>query len=198
MIFGYCQGQNKILTVLGAGNGGLQEMRQHLDDSQVMFAFLQLEEKMFAFIQWCPEGASGVSRARAAIHRSFVTSCLGSISVDILASRLDDVTPAKVHEELSYCHSTSGRQLDGNEAEKKLLEQEHRKKDIAKRQALAGNTHEAQKRIANLIAASSSNARGSESIVLPKASGTNVPKKTPPKPLSSTLFEKVSLFSYAW
>ena len=182
------------MTVTGAGNGGLQEMRQHLEDSQVSFAFLQLEEKVFALIQWCPEGASGVSRARAAIHRSFVTSFLGSIAVDILASKLDDITPEKVDEELNYCHSTRGRQLDGNEAEKKLMEQEHRKKDTAKRQALAGNTHEAQKRLANLIAASSTNSRSTESLVLPKASGANVPKKTPPKPLSSTLFEKVGFF----
>ena len=193
VLFGYAQGQSKTLTVVGAGNGGLEEMRQYLDESQVLFAFLQLEEKVFAFIQWCPEGAAGVSRARAAIHRSFVTSCLGSIAVDILASTLNDITLEKVSEELSYCHSTSGRQLDGSEAQRKLQEQEHRKKDTAKRQALAGNTHEAQKRIANLIAAASG--RSSESIVLPKANGTNVSKKTPPKPLSSTLFEKVQFQS---
>jgi hypothetical protein len=167
-------------------------MRQHLDDVQVLYAFLQLGEKVFGFIQWCPEGAPSVSRAKAAIHRSFVTSCLGSIAVDILASTLDDITLDKVSEELSYCHSTSGRQLDGSEALRKVQEQEDRKKDTAKRQALAGNTHEAQKRIANLIAAASGTGKSSESKVLPKVNGTNVSKKTPPKPLSSTLFEKVT------
>ena len=167
-------------------------MRKNLDDSQVLFAFLQLAERAFAFIQWCPDGASGVSRSRASIHRSFVTSYLGSIAVDIMAGSLEHITQDKVDEELSYYHSTSGRQLDSSEAEMKLLEQEHRKKDSAKRQALAGNTHEAQRRLANLIAASS-NSRPTEAKIMPIVGGTNVSKKTPQKHLSSTLFEKVEM-----
>jgi hypothetical protein len=190
VIFGYPQGQNKVLSVVGAGDGGLDQMRKNLDDCQVLFAFLQLAERAFAFIQWCPDGASGVSRSKSSIHRSFVTSCLGSIAVDIMAGSLEHITQDKVDEELSYYYSTSGRQLDSSEAETKLLEQEHRKKDTAKRQALAGNTHEAQRRLANLIAASS-NSRPTEAKIMPKIGGTNVSKKTPQKHLSSTLFEKV-------
>lgn len=159
-----------------------------MDDSQALFAFLQLEERAFAFIHWCPQGASGASRTKATIHRSFVTSFLGSIAVDIQAQSREDITQSKIDEELQYYRSTSGRQLDGSEAEKKRVEQEHRKQDIAKRQALAGNTHEAQKKLAKLLSASSS----TETKILPKVSGTNVSMKAPPKPLSSTLYEKVT------
>ena len=186
MIFGYVAGHQKLLRVIGAGDGGLAQLQSNLDDSQPMFAFLQLEERAFAFIQWCPEGASSISRARAAVHRSFVTSFLGSIAVDVQAQNGNDIATAKIVEALEYFHSTSGRQLDGTEAAKKLMEQEHRKNDNIKRQALTGNTHEAQKKLASLLPASSS----SEAKIL-KVSGTNVSKKAPPKLLSSTLFEQV-------
>ena len=187
-MFGYNAGQSKVISVVGAGDAGLEQLLENLDDSRVLFAFLQLEERAFAFIQWCPHGASGVSRAKAAIHRSFVTSFLGSIAIDIHAESREELTQAKLDEELQYYHSTSGRQLDGSEAEKKRIEEVHRKQEIAKRQALTGNTHEAQKRLANLTTASLS-----ETKILPKVTGTNVSKKAPPKPLSSTLYEKVML-----
>jgi hypothetical protein len=188
VVFGYTPGQHKVLAVVGAGDGGLEHLRTKLDDAQALFAFLQLEERAFAFIQWCPQGASVASRTRSAIHRSFVTAFLGTVAVDIHAESLKDITQAKIDEELMYHHSTSGRQLDGSEAEKKRIEQEHRKQDIAKRQALTGNTHEAQKKLTQLLSTSST----PDAKILPKVSGTNVSKKAPPKPLSSTLYEQVA------
>jgi hypothetical protein len=188
VVFGYNSGQYKILSVLGAGDGGLEQLCENLDDSQALFAFFRLEERAFAFIHWCPQAASGASRTKATIHRSFVTSFLGSIAVDIQAQKREDLTHSKIDEELKYYHSTSGRQLDASEAEKKRVEEEMRKQDIAKRQALTGNTHEAQKKLAKLLSASSS----TETKILPKVSGTNVSMKAPPKPLSSALYEKVS------
>lgn len=34
----------------------------------------QVEEKVFALFQWLPTDANGMAKARASIHRSFVTS----------------------------------------------------------------------------------------------------------------------------
>mmetsp|Transcript_10200 Transcript_10200/g.29262 ORF Transcript_10200/g.29262 Transcript_10200/m.29262 type:complete len:985 (-) Transcript_10200:35-2989(-) len=189
VVFGYKSGHVKVISVIAAGSDGLAELRTNLDPNQVMFAFIQLEERAFAFIHWCPDAANGVSRARASIHKSFVTNFLGNLAIDLQARCLEDLTDEKINEEMRYFYSTSGRQLDALEAEKKRREEENRKKESAKRQALAGNTHEAQKRLARLLPAASS----SESKILPKASGTNVSMKAPPKHLSSTLFEKAKV-----
>jgi hypothetical protein len=113
---------------------------------------------------------------------------LGSIAVDVHAQSRQDLSQAKIKEELAYFHSTSGRQLDGSEAERKRLDEERRRREQAKRQALTGNTHEAQKRLATLTSASSSK----DARIRPKVSGTNMSMKVPPKPLSSTLFEQVN------
>ena len=44
--------------VLEAGDGDLSEMTQHLAPDVVMYCFIQVAEKVFAFIQWVPENAS--------------------------------------------------------------------------------------------------------------------------------------------
>lgn len=101
VIFGYATKDMKKLSVVDAGDGGLDEVVKQLKNTRVMFAFLQLEEKKFAFFQWCPEGASGMEKARASIHRSFITSSLGAVAVDVHAERLEDLTQAKIDEELN-------------------------------------------------------------------------------------------------
>ena len=63
--------------VLEAGDGDLSEMTQHLAPDVVMYCFMQVAEKVFAFIQWVPENASAIQKAKATVHRSFILTFLG-------------------------------------------------------------------------------------------------------------------------
>eukprot|EP00286_Rhodomonas_abbreviata_P013112 CAMPEP_0181337936 /NCGR_PEP_ID=MMETSP1101-20121128/28336_1 /TAXON_ID=46948 /ORGANISM="Rhodomonas abbreviata, Strain Caron Lab Isolate" /LENGTH=486 /DNA_ID=CAMNT_0023448567 /DNA_START=275 /DNA_END=1732 /DNA_ORIENTATION=- len=192
VIFGYSTKDMKKLSVVDAGAGGLDEVVRHLKNTRVMFAFLMLEEKAFAFFQWCPEGASGMEKARASIHRSFITSYLGSVSVDLHAERLEDLSQGKIDEEYMYSRATAGRQLDSSEAQAKLAEESRRKEETVKRQAVTGNTFEAQKTLAKLGAAGRSMST-TEQGKLHTASGTNASSKIAAKSLSHTILSKAKI-----
>ena len=186
VLFGYGPLGIKKLTVLEAGDGDLEDMTQHLAHDSVVYCFIQVAEKAFAFIQWVPEKASVVHKAKATVHRSFIMTFLGSLAFDIVATTFNDITQDKIDEELSYKNATSGRSLNAADAVRKLEEEQKRKDEMAKRQALAGNTHEAQKRLAQHQAAYS---RGEASVPTTlKASSLNVAQKQSQASLSHSLF----------
>ena len=186
VLFGYGPLGIKKLTVLEAGDGDLEDMTQHLAHDSVVYCFIQVAEKAFAFIQWVPENASVVHKAKATVHRSFIMTFLGSLAFDIVATSLNDITQDKIDEELSYKNATSGRSLNAADAVRKLEEEQKRKDEMAKRQALAGNTHEAQKRLAQHQAAYSRGEASAPTTL--KASSLNVAQKQSQASLSHSLF----------
>eukprot|EP00802_Teleaulax_amphioxeia_P002947 Tamp_02950.p1 GENE.Tamp_02950~~Tamp_02950.p1 ORF type:complete len:730 (+),score=275.52 Tamp_02950:374-2563(+) len=185
VLFGYGPLGIKKLTVLEAGDGGIAEMTQHLSPDAVMFCFMQVAEKAFAFFQWVPEKAGVMYTAKATVHRSFITSYLGALAFDIVAHTLDDITEEKINEELNYRDATAGRSLNAADAAKKLEEESQRKVEMAKKQALAGNTHEAQKRLAQHATWTKG---GADAPTMMKAGGVNVAKAAQVKTMSHSLY----------
>jgi len=83
------------------------------------------------FLQWIPTGAPMMLRTKASVHRSLVSSNLGGVAIDMTAHSAEDLTQAKFDEELAYYQRTSGRQLDGTEAEEKVGQEKRRKEVCA-------------------------------------------------------------------
>mmetsp|Transcript_40346 Transcript_40346/g.97352 ORF Transcript_40346/g.97352 Transcript_40346/m.97352 type:complete len:386 (-) Transcript_40346:60-1217(-) len=189
VIFGYEDAHMRTLVVVEAGDSGLEGLVKSLEDDKISYAFFEVAEKTFALFQWLPEQASGMAKARASIHRSFVTSLLGNISIDIVAHTRSDVSQGRIDEELSYMEATRGQLLTDDVAVKKLQEEHKRKQELAKQRMLAGNTKDAQLRLATLSAGGAGNAQGH----LARVSGSNTSSKQQNKSESAALFEKAKV-----
>jgi hypothetical protein len=81
--------------------------------------------------------------------------------------------------------ATAGRSLNAADAAKKVQEETLRKVELAKKQALAGNTHEAQRRLAQH---SSSFKGAADAPKMVKAGGVNVAKASQVKTMSHSLY----------
>jgi len=81
--------------------------------------------------------------------------------------------------------ATAGRSLNAADAAKKLEEESQRKVEMAKKQALAGNTHEAQKRLAQHATWTKG---GADAPTMMKAGGVNVAKAAQVKTMSHSLY----------
>eukprot|EP00284_Hemiselmis_tepida_P001483 CAMPEP_0174945104 /NCGR_PEP_ID=MMETSP1355-20121228/80719_1 /TAXON_ID=464990 /ORGANISM="Hemiselmis tepida, Strain CCMP443" /LENGTH=353 /DNA_ID=CAMNT_0016192461 /DNA_START=92 /DNA_END=1150 /DNA_ORIENTATION=- len=189
VIFGYDDAQMRTLVVVEAGDSGLEDLNKSLEDDKISYAFFEVAEKTFALFQWLPERASGMAKARASIHRSFVTSLLGNISIDVVASTRSDVSQARIDEELSYMEATKGKLLTDDVAAQKQQEEHRRKQELAKQRAQAGNTKEAQLRLATLSAGGAGVAQGH----LARVSGANTSSRQQNKSESAALFEKAKV-----
>ena len=84
-------------------------------------------ERVCGFLQWIPVDAPMAMRSKASVHRALIASKLGSIAIDMVAHTIEDVSQGKFDEEIAYHQRTSGRQLDGSEAEVKLDQEKKRK-----------------------------------------------------------------------
>ena len=82
--------------------------------------------------------------------------------------------------------ATSGRSLNTADAVKKLEQQKQRKNEMMKKQALAGNTHEVQKRLAQHTSHHKVGAAAAPAIM--KSSGVNSAKQQTAKTMSHALY----------
>uniref|UniRef100_A0A7S4KMT6 ADF-H domain-containing protein n=1 Tax=Guillardia theta TaxID=55529 RepID=A0A7S4KMT6_GUITH len=186
VLFGYGSDELKKISIVEAGESDLKDAMQLFEPKHVLYLFAQVGEKAYAFIQWLPDDAPIQFKAKASIHRSFITNYLGSLTLNIVASSLDDLTEDKIEEELGYYVATLGKVLNDQEAALKLNEAEKRKKDQRQRETWRGNTVKAAKSINNVTVTS---ATGS----MLKGSDVNVPKKAPIKTLSHTMYQKANI-----
>ena len=106
-----------------------------------------------------------------------------------MANSKDDITQAKIDEAMHYMRATQGQALSDDDAVKKREGEEKRKEELAKQRAMAGNTKEANQRLASLSGGASIQSTGH----LERASGTNISTRQQAKSESQALFESAKV-----
>ncbi|XP_025406171.1 drebrin-like protein [Sipha flava] len=94
-LFGY-EGPSNVLKVVGQGNGGIEEMKEDLNSSKIMYAFCRvLDPKTSLYkcvlINWQGEGAPIVRKGTCANHIRDVSNILKGAHVTINARNDDEV-----------------------------------------------------------------------------------------------------------
>lgn len=99
-----CQlAKDESLQVFGSGDGGLQEMMDHLDDNEVLYGIFKVNafnkagtctsvRERFVFLTWVPDGASVFARARVATHKQVLLKRLQTYHAEMRADSKDDIT----------------------------------------------------------------------------------------------------------
>ncbi|XP_035717167.1 drebrin-like protein [Vespa mandarinia] len=104
-VFGY-EGQTNNLKVVGTGNGGLEEMIDHLSSSHIMYAFCRVIDTKTSLpkcllINWQGEGAPIVRKGTCANHIRDVEKLLKGAHITITARSEDDVEVDAIMEKLA-------------------------------------------------------------------------------------------------
>ncbi|KAJ1832214.1 hypothetical protein LPJ63_003716 [Coemansia sp. RSA 2711] len=93
-----------VLEVANRGNEGIEEMKECLKEDEAAFGFLRMamsndeysERTKFVLISWIGDKVGIMRRARLGIQKADVTSALGYFSIEIPASRLDEIDEADI------------------------------------------------------------------------------------------------------
>ena len=100
------------LVVLGAGAGGLAELRPLLDDASVCFAglaFVADGRRRFAFITWVGSSVGAVARGRVSLLKGAAAAAFDGTCVELNWASRDDTGDAAVLDSLRK----QGRHLGG-------------------------------------------------------------------------------------
>ncbi|RKP17250.1 actin depolymerizing protein, partial [Rozella allomycis CSF55] len=103
-IYGYAKGSNELLVV-ECGKGGLEEMIENFDETQVLYGFAKVIDEntrlpKFVFIAWCPEGAAMNRRSQFNIHSRQVAQKLKGFHVEIVARNEFDIKPEVIKKKI--------------------------------------------------------------------------------------------------
>lgn len=97
LVAGYSEDKKKII-IKHSGSHGLSELREHLSNHEIQFAYLRLvitDEKSkktkFALISWTGKYASIADKAKATIHKADVIIILKNFSNVIHAGTTNDL-----------------------------------------------------------------------------------------------------------
>ena len=104
-VFGY-EGQTNNLKVVGTGDGGLEEMIDHLSSSYIMYAFCRVIDTKTSLpkcllINWQGEGVSIVRKGTCANHIRDVEKLLKGAHITLTARSEDDVEVDSIMEKLA-------------------------------------------------------------------------------------------------
>lgn len=97
------------LSVSGSGTGGLEELKGHLQENQVAYAFFAVEHSIdstemrrFIYLRWVPEYISPLLKGRLTTHRGFAEDYFRPFHININASDSTEITSDIVNEKISH------------------------------------------------------------------------------------------------
>jgi len=102
------------LTLLGKGDGGLQEMTKHLKDDIVAYGLLREVEQYeltqnvrFVFVDWVGENIHRMLRAKLGTHSGAVKALFSPYHVDLHPTSLSEITPELVADKIRHAMGTA-------------------------------------------------------------------------------------------
>jgi len=114
LLFTYSDTSKNTLDFIGSGNGGVNELRGHLDDSKASYGLVRVTDKIdnsvtvkFVFIVWCGEKVAFVKKAQITTHKGSVTALFGQHHNDVHASTLDELTEDLIMSKVSDASGTA-------------------------------------------------------------------------------------------
>lgn len=105
------------LEVLATGEGSLEELKAHLDETKVIYGLLRVQTGdafsrriKFVFITFVGESVSPLKRAKVSTHKLPVGQLMGNYAVDVHYSGITDVDEAEIATKLK---KAGGADYDG-------------------------------------------------------------------------------------
>ena len=97
-LFGYTDNTQKVLNLVGKGNGGLEELKGHLAEDQCFYGYVKFitgdeesKRTKFLFLTWVGEKVSPLRRARISVHKADVKTIVKNFAVEVHVTTLDEV-----------------------------------------------------------------------------------------------------------
>jgi hypothetical protein len=99
LLVGYDDNQKDTLRLVGSGSGGMEELKQHLDPSQVLYGVFRVigidqdsRRTKYVFVTFIGSGLSPLKRARTSTHKSAVAQYFNGFHVEVYANTADELT----------------------------------------------------------------------------------------------------------
>lgn len=106
MILTYAGNQ---LAVTATGSGGIDELKGHLTDSAVAYAFIAVDDKIdatemkrFVYIRWVPENVPAMLKGKLTTHRGFVEDWFAPYHLSVNASDSSELSSSVIAEKIKH------------------------------------------------------------------------------------------------
>ncbi|KAK0634185.1 hypothetical protein B0T14DRAFT_599276 [Immersiella caudata] len=104
LLISYAAPTGAALTLSATGSGGLSELAEHLDDTQVQYAYARVEYAndaeskriKFAFVVWIGSNTKVMRKARAGIESGAVKKVLSHHSIQVDAGEKRDLDEGEI------------------------------------------------------------------------------------------------------
>ena len=103
----YAEGSDKVWALLAKGTGGLDELKEHLNDEFRGFGYLRCttgddlsKRSKFVFITYCGEKVRLIHRTKLTVHKADVQRVIDQTSISVDASRPDELTMEDINDRL--------------------------------------------------------------------------------------------------
>ncbi|KAH9911853.1 actin depolymerizing protein, partial [Amylocystis lapponica] len=97
LLLDYESDRSDTLKLTSTGSGGLEELRDRLDESKASFAYVRVQyandkeskREKFIFVVWIGPGCKVMRRAKISVHSADVKSALRAYSIEVAAREKD-------------------------------------------------------------------------------------------------------------
>ncbi|KAG8775286.1 hypothetical protein FRB91_011450 [Serendipita sp. 411] len=87
------------LKLTATGNGGLEELKEHLSDDNASFAYVRVaysndresQREKFVLVVWIGENVKVMRKAKISVHSADVKTVLRTFSIEVAAKDKDDL-----------------------------------------------------------------------------------------------------------
>ncbi|KAI0805968.1 actin depolymerizing protein [Irpex lacteus] len=99
LLLDYESDRSDKLTLTATGTGGLEELREHLDDSKASYAYVRIrysndkesQREKFILVVWIGPSCKVMRKAKISVHSADVKSVLRVFSIEVPAREKDDL-----------------------------------------------------------------------------------------------------------
>jgi len=126
VVVGYKPKSTEVLKVLATGEGGVDELKEELNDGKAQYAYICVESfktRKFVYIAWCGEGVTGILKGSFPNHAielaNFILKNHHPIHVQINARNEDDLEESEIKERVKVAF---GSNFDAGKANQGISE----------------------------------------------------------------------------
>ena len=116
LLITYAEGSDKTWALLAKGSGGLDELKEHLNDEFRGFGYLRCitgddlsKRAKFVFITYCGEKVRLIHRTKLTVHKADVLRVIEQVSISVDASNPDELNMDDINARL---HKAGGAHYD--------------------------------------------------------------------------------------
>ena len=107
LLITYAEGSDKVWTLVGKGNGGLDELKEHLNENFRGFGYLRCTtgdelsvRSKFVFITYCGEKVRLIHRTKLTVHKADILRVIQQVSISVDASTPDELNMEDINARL--------------------------------------------------------------------------------------------------